>query len=185
MVFRPSTFFIVVHTNYGIDLEVQLTPIMQLYIKACDTNKGTLRGGMTVAFVWVLSFKVINTAARVKLLLHPGLCGDFNDVEGDDFRTTSGLIEGTASIFASTWKMDPNCVDVKTTEDPCTMSIVKSPSPNWLSRRALPPHTAAHVFPVCLFLQTATPGTGAACCQTRRASSPGVTLTSTPKTMKA
>lgn len=46
MVFTPSTFFIVVHTNYGIDLEVQITPVMQLYIKACDYNKGTLRGSV-------------------------------------------------------------------------------------------------------------------------------------------
>ncbi|TWW75979.1 Mucin-5AC [Takifugu flavidus] len=98
MVFTPSTFFIVVHTNYGIDLEVQITPVMQLYIKACDSNKGTLRG----------------------------LCGDFNDVESDDFRATSGLIEGTASIFASTWKMDSSCVDVTITVDPCTMSMNKA-----------------------------------------------------------
>ncbi|TNN00100.1 hypothetical protein fugu_011346 [Takifugu bimaculatus] len=98
MVFTPSTFFIVVHTNYGIDLEVQITPVMQLYIKACDSSKGTLRG----------------------------LCGDFNDVESDDFRATSGLIEGTASIFASTWKMDSSCVDVTITVDPCTMSMNKA-----------------------------------------------------------
>lgn len=46
MVFTPSTFYIVVHTNYGIDLEIQIKPVMQLYIKACDTIKGTLRGGV-------------------------------------------------------------------------------------------------------------------------------------------
>lgn len=44
MVFMPSTFFIVVHTNYGIDLEIQITPVMQLHIKACSSNKGKLRG---------------------------------------------------------------------------------------------------------------------------------------------
>lgn len=71
----------------------------------------------------VLKFYVVNIAARVKLLLPLGLCGDYNDVEVDDFKTSCGLIEGTASIFASMWKMDLNCVDVKTTEDPCTMSI--------------------------------------------------------------
>lgn len=53
MVFMPSTFFIVVHTKYGIDLEVELTPIMQLYIKACDSNKGKLKGEIIVAFVCV------------------------------------------------------------------------------------------------------------------------------------
>ncbi|CAF91619.1 unnamed protein product, partial [Tetraodon nigroviridis] len=97
MVFMPSTFYIIVHTNYGIDLEIQITPIMQLYIKTCDSNKRTLTG----------------------------LCGDFNDVEVDDFRTMGGLIEGTASIFANTWKIDSTCVDLKPTEDPCGMSTTK------------------------------------------------------------
>lgn len=71
---------------------------------------------------------VVHIAASATLLLRPGLCGDFNDVESDDFRTTGGLIEGTASIFASTWKMDSSCVDVKTIEDPCTMSMNKGQS---------------------------------------------------------
>lgn len=64
-------------------------------------------------------------AASVNLFLYPGLCGDFNDVEDDDFRTTSDLIEGTASTFASTWKMDSSCVEITTVEDPCTMSTNK------------------------------------------------------------
>lgn len=140
MVFTPSTFFIVVHTNYGIDLEVQITPIMQLYIKACDSNKGTLRGVIVVACVCVLSFNVINIAAGVKLLLHPGLCGDFNDVEADDFKTMSGLIEGTAFTFASTWKIGSTCVDVKTTEDPCAISMSKSWS------RLLPSKLTSYLF---------------------------------------
>lgn len=148
----PSTFFIMVHTNYGIDLEVQITPVMQLYIKACDSNKGTLGGVIIVVFVCVLRFNVINIAASKKLLLHPGLCGDFNDVEVDDFRTISGLIEGTASIFASTWKIDPSCVDVKTTEDPCTMSINKSSSrflPSKLTFNLFFSHGHSCVWSVC------------------------------------
>lgn len=51
MVFMPSTFFIVVHTKYGIDLEVQIVPVMQLYIKACDVTKGTLRGVILFNFL--------------------------------------------------------------------------------------------------------------------------------------
>lgn len=139
MVFMPSTFYIMVHTTYGIDLEIQITPVMQLYIKTCDSNKGTLRGWIVVAFVWVLRFVVINVAAGVKLLLRSGLCGDFNDVEADDFRTMGGLIEGTASIFASTWKIDSTCVDVKTTEDPCAMSITKRSSRFLLSKHDYQP----------------------------------------------
>ena len=43
-VFSPSTFFIVIHTTYGLDLEIQLTPIMQVYIKASVSNKRKLKG---------------------------------------------------------------------------------------------------------------------------------------------
>ncbi|KAL7402045.1 hypothetical protein ABVT39_008606 [Epinephelus coioides] len=97
-VFKPSTFFIVIHTSYGLHLEIQLSPIMQIYIKASVSNKGKLRG----------------------------LCGDFNDVEADDFRTTNGLIEGTAGTFVNTWKARGSCRDVTNTlGDPCTLSIDK------------------------------------------------------------
>ncbi|XP_041853996.1 mucin-2-like [Melanotaenia boesemani] len=95
-IFSPSTFFIVIHTTFGIDVEIQLVPLMQVYIKANVSMKGKLNG----------------------------LCGDFNDVQNDDLRTTSGLTEGTAVTFANTWKAKPNCPDVKpTTDDPCSLSI--------------------------------------------------------------
>ncbi|XP_034060549.1 mucin-2-like isoform X2 [Gymnodraco acuticeps] len=97
-VFSPSTFFIVIHTKYGLDLEIQLKPIMQVYIKASVRNKGKLMG----------------------------LCGDFNDVEADDFRTTNGLIEGTAWAFVNTWKTKPSCPDVTNIiGDPCSSSLDK------------------------------------------------------------
>ncbi|KAM7003499.1 mucin-2-like [Tautogolabrus adspersus] len=97
-IFRPSTFFVVISTSYGLHLEIQLTPIMQIYIKASVSNKGKLKG----------------------------LCGDFNDVEADDFRTMNGLIEGTAGIFANTWKTKTSCPDVKNRlGDPCTLSVDK------------------------------------------------------------
>nr|XP_046250588.1 mucin-5AC-like [Scatophagus argus] len=98
MVFKPSTFFIVIHTTFGLDLEIQLTPIMQVYIKVSVSNKGKLSG----------------------------LCGDFNDVEVDDFRTTNGLIEGTARTFANTWKTDTSCHDVENSpKNPCSQSVNK------------------------------------------------------------
>lgn len=94
----------------------------------------------------------MNIAARVTLFLRPGLCGDFNDVEDDDFRTTSRLIEGTASIFASTWKLDSSCVDVTDIQDPCTMDINKSESrAQTLSITLLFPHVHSRGFLVCLF----------------------------------
>ncbi|XP_078112357.1 LOW QUALITY PROTEIN: mucin-5B-like [Sander vitreus] len=95
-IFKPSTFFIVIHTNYGLDLEIQLSPIMQIYIKASVSNKGQLMG----------------------------ICGDFNDVQADDFRTTNGLTEGTAGTFVNTWKTRTSCSDVQTyLGTPCLLSI--------------------------------------------------------------
>ncbi|KAF4790038.1 Mucin-2 [Turdus rufiventris] len=53
-----------------------------------------------------------------------GLCGNFNGMEGDDFRTASGLIEATGSAFANTWKAQSTCKDqAEKLEDPCSLSI--------------------------------------------------------------
>uniref|UniRef100_A0A8C3ABP6 Uncharacterized protein n=1 Tax=Cyclopterus lumpus TaxID=8103 RepID=A0A8C3ABP6_CYCLU len=95
-IFSPSTFFIVIHTNVGLLLEIQLSPIMQVYIKAS----------------WHY--------------LYPGLCGDFNDVEADDFKTSNGLTERTAGTFVNTWKTKTICSDVTNIfGDPCILSITK------------------------------------------------------------
>uniref|UniRef100_A0A3Q3FYF4 VWFD domain-containing protein n=1 Tax=Labrus bergylta TaxID=56723 RepID=A0A3Q3FYF4_9LABR len=97
-ILSPSTFFVVISTSYGLHLEIQLTSVMQIYIKANVSNKGKLKG----------------------------LCGDFNDVEADDFKTTNGLIEGTAGIFANTWKIKTSCPNVKNRlMDPCSQSVDK------------------------------------------------------------
>ncbi|KAM8892228.1 uncharacterized protein AB9W97_012349 [Spinachia spinachia] len=96
--FSPSTFFIVIQTTFGLLLEIQLSPIMQVYLKANVSNKGKLRG----------------------------LCGDFNDVQGDDFMTSNGLVEGTAGTFVNTWKTKTSCSDVTNIlGDPCLLSIAK------------------------------------------------------------
>ncbi|OXB72765.1 UNVERIFIED_CONTAM: hypothetical protein H355_006208, partial [Colinus virginianus] len=53
-----------------------------------------------------------------------GLCGNFNGMEGDDFRTTNGLVEATGSAFANTWKAQSTCTDqAEKLEDPCSLSI--------------------------------------------------------------
>lgn len=46
-------------------------------------------------------------------------------MQGDDFKTQSGLIEGTAVTFASTWKATL-CQDLSISlSDPCSMSVEK------------------------------------------------------------
>ncbi|XP_049330375.1 mucin-5B-like isoform X2 [Astyanax mexicanus] len=96
-VFRPSTYFIIAHTP-SLQLVIQTVPVMQLYIVANSQNKGNLSG----------------------------LCGNFNDVQIDDFKTILGLKEGTAATFANTWKAIPNCPDVpNSNQNPCSMSVEK------------------------------------------------------------
>ncbi|XP_015485155.1 mucin-5AC-like [Parus major] len=95
-IFRPSSFFIILQTTFGLQLQVQLMPSMQVYIDLDPSHKGQTCG----------------------------LCGNFNDVQTDDFKTTSGVIEGTSAAFGNTWKTRADCPDAKNTfEDPCTVSI--------------------------------------------------------------
>ncbi|XP_031418356.2 mucin-2-like [Clupea harengus] len=99
MIFKPSTFYIIVHTYTGLQVEIQLTPIMQVNI-------------------------IASTASKSKT---SGLCGNFNDVLNDDFKTESGLTEGNAVTFANTWKALYSCPDVKqTNDDPCDMSVSRA-----------------------------------------------------------
>ncbi|XP_076199626.1 mucin-5AC [Aptenodytes patagonicus] len=95
-IFRPTSFFIILQTTFGLQLQVQLMPLMQLFIDLDPPHKGQTCG----------------------------LCGNFNDMQIDDFKTTSGVIEGTSAAFGNTWKTRADCPDAKNTfENPCTVSI--------------------------------------------------------------
>uniref|UniRef100_G1KJ84 VWFD domain-containing protein n=1 Tax=Anolis carolinensis TaxID=28377 RepID=G1KJ84_ANOCA len=95
-IFSPSSFFIIVQTTFGLQLVIQLTPMMQVYIYLDP------------------SFKERTC----------GLCGNFDSREADDFQVLSGVVEGTAAAFANTWKTQAACPNIKHTfEDPCTLSI--------------------------------------------------------------
>ncbi|NXK48962.1 MUC5A protein, partial [Chauna torquata] len=95
-IFRPSSFFIILQTTFGLQLQIQIVPLMQLFINLDPSHKGQTCG----------------------------LCGNFNDVQTDDFKTTSGVIEGTSAAFGNTWKTRADCPDAKITfENPCTLSI--------------------------------------------------------------
>ncbi|XP_062405931.1 mucin-5B-like [Sardina pilchardus] len=95
-IFEASTFFIIVQTSFGIQLEIQLSPIMQVYITASSELKQKTCG----------------------------MCGNFNSIQADDFLAMNGIIEGTASGFANTWKTRASCPDVKSSlENPCSLSI--------------------------------------------------------------
>ncbi|KAG2462468.1 MUC5B protein, partial [Polypterus senegalus] len=95
-VFMPSTFHMIIDTSFGVQLQIQLIPLMQVYV--------TLDA----------SFKSQTC----------GICGNFNNVQADDFNTNSGVVEGTASAFANTWKTMATCSDVVDNyEDPCSQSV--------------------------------------------------------------
>ncbi|XP_055987580.1 mucin-5AC-like [Sorex fumeus] len=106
--FRPSTFFIVAHTQLGLQLEVQLVPIMQVFVQL----EPQLRGQTC------------------------GLCGNFNQNQADDFRALSGVVEGTAAAFANTWKTQASCPNVRNSfEDPCSLSVENEKyAERWCSR---------------------------------------------------
>ncbi|CAJ0934158.1 unnamed protein product, partial [Ranitomeya imitator] len=95
-ILQPVENYIIVQANNGFQMQIQLLPTMQLYITMQKTARGRLQG----------------------------LCGDFNSKEGDDFKTSGGLVEATASAFANTWKADASCHDASDwLDDPCSLSI--------------------------------------------------------------
>uniref|UniRef100_A0A3Q3IUW9 VWFD domain-containing protein n=1 Tax=Monopterus albus TaxID=43700 RepID=A0A3Q3IUW9_MONAL len=95
-VINPTSFYIAIQASCGVTLEIQLIPVMQVYIKADVFHKGNLNG----------------------------LCGNFNDIGADDFTTQCGLTEGTALTFVNTWVAQPNCPSaIAIFGDPCTASI--------------------------------------------------------------
>ncbi|XP_053305293.1 mucin-5B-like [Spea bombifrons] len=95
-VFWPSSFFLIVHTNKGLYLQVQITPIMQLFV-------------------------ILDPSYKKKTC---GLCGNFNNIQKDDFRTTSGAIEGNVVEFANSWKTQYSCMNIKfVPEHPCTFGM--------------------------------------------------------------
>ncbi|XDV53263.1 hypothetical protein PO909_021818 [Leuciscus waleckii] len=94
-------------------LEIQLAPVMQLYIVASTEEKGKMSG----------------------------LCGNYNDIQKDDFITELGLPEDTSTTFVNLWKKTQyNCKDLENTFDnPCSMhSETETIAKDWCSRLTNP-----------------------------------------------
>ncbi|XP_014469310.1 PREDICTED: hemocytin isoform X2 [Dinoponera quadriceps] len=80
----------------------------------------TIRTTEIFVFVDVPDLRLVlqwDKGTRVYVRLNPewkghtvGLCGDYNDNAGDDFKTPSGGIsEASVNLFGDSWKKDPSC----------------------------------------------------------------------------
>ncbi|XP_070085285.1 mucin-2 [Equus caballus] len=95
-IFQPSSHHLIVNTAFGLRMQVQLVPVMQLFLTLDQAAQGRVQG----------------------------LCGNFNGLEGDDFKTAGGLVEATGASFANTWKVQSSCPDkLDWLDDPCSLNI--------------------------------------------------------------
>ncbi|XP_011379124.1 mucin-2 [Pteropus vampyrus] len=95
-IFQPSSYHLLVNTAFGLRLQVQLLPVMQLFLTLDQDSQGQVQG----------------------------LCGNFNGQESDDFKTAGGLVEATGAGFANTWKAQSSCYDkLDWLDDPCSLNI--------------------------------------------------------------
>ncbi|XP_067090253.1 mucin-2 [Osmerus mordax] len=116
-IFQPSSFHIILQTSFGLQLQIQLVPIMQVYVTLDQMHKMKTRG----------------------------LCGNYNMVLGDDMKSPQGIVEGTASSFGSSWKSNPTCPDrVERLDDPCALSVENEKyAEHWCSLLKSPESTFA------------------------------------------
>uniref|UniRef100_G3VFR0 VWFD domain-containing protein n=1 Tax=Sarcophilus harrisii TaxID=9305 RepID=G3VFR0_SARHA len=95
-IFQASTHFVLVHAAFGLLLQIQLVPLMQVSVRLDPSFRGQMCG----------------------------LCGNFNQNQADDFTATSGVVEGTGAAFANTWKTQANCPNIRNSfENPCSLSV--------------------------------------------------------------
>ncbi|KAK6315063.1 hypothetical protein J4Q44_G00145920 [Coregonus suidteri] len=77
MVFWQSSMYVQVLTSFGMKIQVQTSPDLQLYISLPQSEVG----------------------------MPEGLCGNYNADTTDDFNTSSGIVENAAEPFALSWSV--------------------------------------------------------------------------------
>ncbi|CAN0348725.1 unnamed protein product [Rangifer tarandus platyrhynchus] len=93
-VFRQTSTHLQMVSTFGLELVIQLWPVFQLYITVGPQFRGQTRG----------------------------LCGNFNGDTTDDFTTSMGIAEGTASLFVDSWRAGNCPAALERETDPCSMS---------------------------------------------------------------
>ncbi|XP_069079245.1 mucin-2-like [Pleurodeles waltl] len=118
-IFKPSTSSIIVHTEIGLQLAIHLLPIMHLYITVSPLITQDLCG----------------------------LCGNRNYDQSDDFISAGGMVEGTATSAANTWKTTSACSDVNYDfQDPCALNTGGKQYAEYWCSQLIEPHGP---FAVC------------------------------------
>uniref|UniRef100_A0A3B3C952 VWFD domain-containing protein n=1 Tax=Oryzias melastigma TaxID=30732 RepID=A0A3B3C952_ORYME len=88
LVFWQSSMFVLVHTSFDMKIQVQMSPIMQLYITLPRSHTETLSG----------------------------LCGNSNNDTTDDFTSSNNIRESSSEPFALSWGYDltgnPQCIKI-------------------------------------------------------------------------
>lgn len=114
-----------------------------------------------------------------------GLCGNFNDDQCDDFKTTTGPIEGTAVAFANTWKTQ-SCNNIENLRGtPCDLNYDRGTVAKWPQRSHCFYHCSCYSINTHLFvLQSCMPNNGVHCCQTQKVFFPSATPQYTQRTTK-
>ncbi|XP_047246477.1 mucin-2-like [Girardinichthys multiradiatus] len=95
-IFHASSFHILMQTRFGLQIQIQHVPLMQVYIRLEQSYKSKTRG----------------------------LCGNFNMILSDEMKTPQGIVEGTAATFSNSWKANLMCSDrQERLDDPCSLSL--------------------------------------------------------------
>ncbi|XP_056272180.1 mucin-2-like [Pseudoliparis swirei] len=95
-IFHASSFHILLQTSFGLQIQIQHVPVMQIYVSLEQSYRAKTRG----------------------------LCGNYNMVLSDDMKTPQGIVEGTAVTFSNSWKANLMCRDRdERLEDPCSLSV--------------------------------------------------------------
>ncbi|XP_072327746.1 mucin-2-like isoform X2 [Scyliorhinus torazame] len=92
-IFQQSSMFLQVATNSGMKMQVQISPIMQLYISLPEDAQGSTKG----------------------------LCGTFNDNANDDFLSAYNIVEDAPLSFANSWEAENDCPETEMPA-PCVSS---------------------------------------------------------------
>ncbi|CAI5665015.1 unnamed protein product [Oreochromis niloticus] len=95
-IFHASSFHIMLQTSFGLQIQIQHVPLMQIYVSLEQSYREKTRG----------------------------LCGNYNMIQSDDMKTPQGMVEGKEGSFSNSWKIDYTCKDGQgRLDDPCSLSM--------------------------------------------------------------